>query len=812
MDLTRIDLPLVPRLPELGRTLGEAGLCVLVAEPGAGKSTLVPIYLLGEAWLSGGRILMLEPRRLAAASVAARSAELLGEKVGESVGYSVRYERRVGPKTRVEIMTEALLTRRIQSDPGLDGVGLVIFDEFHERSIHADLALALALEVRELRPDLRILVMSATIDSGVVAAHLGGTGKPAPVLDCPGRSYPVETAWRPLPLTGRWEGDFARGLAETMAAGAGDVLVFLPGVREISRVGEGLSAIRLDADVLPLHGMLSLDEQRRVIAPNPQARRRVILATSIAETSLTVPRIGIVADSGWARLTRYHPASGMDRLVTERASLASADQRRGRAGRLGPGLCVRFWDPAEPLKRAEDPEILRSDLAGPALEAALWGAPNPGDLRWLDPPPAVAWGLARSLLSSLGALDDRGRPTDLGRRISRIGLEPRLGAMVVRGAESGRGPLAVACAALLSERDGSGIRDDADFRLRLEALRTGGRSDWAGRCRREMERIARSAGLEAESWRAEDEAEAGSVLLSGFPDRAAKADSSGIFAFPSGRRAKLGGSLARADWIVAPEADAGEATGTVYLAAPISKADVEAAITTEFSIDWKGWVPKPVTSRMLGRILVGESRGGKAEPGIIAASVLARVGREGLPSLPWNETSRRFLSRCRLMFGAPDGRFGESALVEGIGTWLHPYLDLSGGPAIDEGRLLSALSGLLSRDEARTLEREAPERIVVPSGSEKRIEYPEGDEPFLAVRIQEVFGLERSPLVHGRPLRLHLLSPAQRPLQITDDLASFWRTTYPEIRGQMRARYPRHYWPENPLEAEPTSRPRPRKK
>ncbi len=504
MDFSQTGLPLVPFLPRISESLEHQRVLALTAEPGAGKSTLVPPYLMDAPWLAGRSIIMLEPRRLAAVAVSARIADLLGEPLGRRAGYTVRTASRVSRDTRILVVTEALLTRRIQEDPLLAGVGLVILDEFHERSIHADLALALALEVRRARGDLALLVMSATLDTESVAALLGSSGAgPAPSLHCPGSLHPVDTRYQALGQAGRWEEGFADGTARLFEETEGDLLAFLPGAGEIRRVGARLTGLLGGrAEVLPLHGTMRLEEQQRVIGRSMETAaaagrtdpmpRRVILATSVAETSLTVPGIRTVADSGWARLSRFHPATGLDRLVTERVSASSADQRRGRAGRLGPGLCVRFWAESERLLSRPDPEILREDLSGLVLECALWGARSGADLRWLDPPPAAAWSQAAQILRMLDLLDDSG-PTDLGRTVAGLGLAPRLGVLVIRGAGRNMRVLAAACAAILEERDGSGAGGDPDFRVRLEMIRTGrgGADSWRRAVGLEMERILR---------------------------------------------------------------------------------------------------------------------------------------------------------------------------------------------------------------------------------------------------------------------------------------------------------------------------------
>ena len=564
--------PLTPFLPEISRLLAKEGRLVLTAETGAGKSTLVPPYIVREPWLEGKKILMLEPRRIAAAAVASRASELLDSPLGGLAGYRVRGERRTGRETRIEVLTEGLLTRLIQADPLLDGVGLLIFDEFHERSIHADLALALALEVKRARPDLALLVMSATLD----AARLSRFLEDSPILDCPGRLFPVESSYRSLPDRG-WEAPFADGIRDLLQdlrdqadEGRADVLAFLPGLAEIRRVEAALLERPVPGtEVLVLHGSLPLEEQRKVLVPRKGGEgRRIILATSVAETSLTVPGIGAVADAGWARTTRFHPATGLDRLVTERVSRAQADQRKGRAGRLGPGRCLRFWSETEVLAAETEPEILRSDLAALVLEAAAWGAKEPEDLRWLDPPPRGAWEKARTLLTELAALTPLGGATAAGKEILGLGLAPRLGMLVRKGQEAGKAGLAASSAAILEERETPAFRGEPDFRLRLEALRTGtGPAAWIKAVEREARRILRLLGVAGDgfSWRVADEDAVGPILAAGFPDRIALRREDGSFDFVQGRKAWLPkgvtGELADSEWILALAADAGEKVG-----------------------------------------------------------------------------------------------------------------------------------------------------------------------------------------------------------------------------------------------------------
>ena len=849
MDFSATGLPLAPFLPRISESLERRRVLALTAEPGAGKSTLVPPYLLEALWLAGRSIIMLEPRRLAAVAVAARIADLLGEPLGRRAGYTVRTASRVSRDTRILVVTEALLTRKIQEDPLLAGVGLVILDEFHERSIHADLALALALEVRRAREDLAILVMSATLDTEAVAALLGGPGGgPAPSLHCPGSVHPVETRHWALGQEGRWEEGFADGTARLFGETEGDLLAFLPGAGEIRRVGARLGGLLAgQAEVLALHGTMRLEEQQRVIGHSTEgaggradpAPRRVILSTSLAETSLTVPGIRTVADAGWARLTRFHPATGLDRLVTERVSASSADQRRGRAGRLGPGLCVRFWAESERLPPRPDPEILRSDLSGLVLECALWGARKSADLQWLDPPPASSWNQAWEILRMLDLLEDGG-PTDLGRSVARLGLAPRLGVLVIRGADRNMRVLAAACAAILEERDGSEAGRDPDFRVRLEMIRTGrgGADSWRRAVGLEMERILRRASGAAGSdsgWTEEQEDRVGNLLGYAFPDRIARREPDGSYRLVTGRVARFPGSgsgpagqnrrnaaaqvavssRAAAHWITAPDADAGETSGIIRLAAPMDQEEVDRilALAAEESLEirWEGLVPKGVLVRRAGRLSLSE-RPARPTAEEISASFRAHLQRQGIGILPWNARARSLLARMRFYARRrPErglGDLSDQGLAARPGEWLEPYLKLTGGQAITAGTLAAALEAMLGADRGH-FEAEVPESLTLPTGGRRAIDY-EGTEPAVEARIQEVFGLAESPRVCGVPLAFRLLSPARRPLQITSDLASFWAVTYAEVRKEMRGRYPKHYWPENPLNAEPISGVRPR--
>lgn len=837
-------LPIDAILPALAETLRQRTAAVLVAPPGAGKTTRVPLALLEEPWLAGKKILMLEPRRLAARAAARYMAATLGEPVGETVGYRMRLETRVGPRTRVEVITEGVLTRLLQADPALEGVGLVIFDEFHERSLHADLGLALCLQSQAiLREDLRILVMSATLDAEPVAALLGD----APVLRCEGRSYPVETRYLQRRPEGRIEPLVARTVLEALAREEGDILVFLPGAAEIRRV----QALLAEADlgpgvhVRPLHGSLPQEEQDRAIAPCPPGERKVVLATAVAETSLTVEGVRVVVDSGLMRIPRFSPRTGMTRLETVPVSRAAADQRRGRAGRLGPGVCYRLWTEAEDrqLLPQTPPEILAADLAPLALELAAWGVKDPGELRWLDPPPAAAFRQARELLCRLGALAPDGSITPHGRRIAELGMHPRLGHMVLQAIPLGLGGLACEVAALLSDRDifrgerlgGEGGLPDADLRLRLEALhrlRAGDRPERAAPPGTVVDlAAARRALAEAEHWqrtlgvppgRPEEVEACGLLLAFAYPDRIAQRRGEGRFVLRSGRGAALSHPqpLAAAPYLVAAELDDQGPEGRIFLAAPVELKDLEthlgSEIEEEAQVTWdrSAQAVRARWRRRLGALVLREGPLAAPDPEAVLAALLEGIRTEGLGILPWTRAARQLRDRLQFLHRLEPGwpEVSDEALLATLDQWLAPHLwgmrsreDLQG---LD---LYQILLGMLTREQRRELDELAPTHLTVPSGSRIPIDYSDPESPVLAVRIQEIFGLRETPrIARGRvPLTLHLLSPAHRPVQVTRDLESFWRSGYFEVRKELRGRYPKHYWPDDPLSATPTRGTRP---
>jgi len=850
-------LPIDEALPALRAALEGAGAAVLVAPPGAGKTTRVPLALLDAPWLDGRRILMLEPRRLAARAAAAHMARLLDDQVGGTVGYRVRMDTQVSGRTRIEVVTEGVLTRLLQADPTLEGVGALLFDEFHERSLHADLGLALALQARALlRPDLRVVVMSATLDAEPVAALLDG----AAVVRSQGRAYPVETRWLGAPEP-RWRvaGPTAAAVRRALIEHDGDVLVFLPGAGEIRRTEAILrdTGVPAGTEIHPLYGDLPRQAQDAAIAPSPPGRRKVVLATAIAETSLTIEGVRVVVDAGLARAPRFAPRTGMTRLETLPVSRASADQRRGRAGRVAPGVCYRLWGEAEErgLVPHAAPEILEADLAPLALELAVWGVADPAELRWLDPPPAGAFAQARELLTELDALDPAGAVTARGRRMAALPLHPRLAHMLL---EAGTGDaLGTACrlAALLAERDvlhGGQSAPGSDVRLRLELLgrvRAGGRDDHlpsqvrgarveggaVRRAAREAADLERRVGrlLAAEApgggpggpvapRGAGHDADPGPLLALAYPDRVARRRGGrGRFLLRNGRGAAVEPTddLADEEWLVAPELGGHGAESRIWLAAPLAAQDVERLfaehMVVEESVHWEGERLRATRTERLGAIVVREGSHTRITDTEALPALLAAVRTEGLELLAWGREAERTRQRMAFLHALepdwPD--VSDAALVESLEAWLAPWLAGARGAAdlrrLDLGQILLAL---LPHQHRPRLDELAPTHLEVPSGSRIAVDYGDPAAPVLAVRLQEMFGLADTPRIGGGrvALTLHLLSPARRPVQVTRDLASFWRSGYFEVRKDLRGRYPKHYWPEDPLRAEATKRAKPR--
>lgn len=837
-------MPIDEVIPALRDHLNNIGAAVLLAEPGAGKTTRTPLALLDESWLAGQRILMLEPRRLAARSAAEYMARQLGEKPGETVGYRIRMESRVSPKTRITVVTEGILTRMLQHDPALMGTGLLIFDEFHERSLNADLGLALALQSRQLlREDLRLLVMSATLDAGPVAELLGN----APVVESRGRMYPVETLFAGRPSGEPLEPATARTVLRALAEHEGSVLVFLPGAREIRRV-EGLLAGQVPAGVKvsPLYGALSQEEQRKAIEPATQGGRKVVLATSIAETSLTVSGITVVIDSGLRRTSLFSPRTGMSRLVTVRAARDSADQRRGRAGRLQPGVCYRLWSEAEDraLEPSTPPEMLEADLTPLALELAAWGADDPAELSWIDPPPAAPYGQAVQLLRQLGALDAAGRITAHGRRMAGLGLHPRLAHMLLRAQPLGLARAACRLAALMEEPGlVKGQAHDGDLRGRLAVLmaaagdagpaaeRTAPDSAGADIRRllavsRQWERLLETEFPEgAKTTREQPDWQryCGLLVSFAYPDRIARRRGDGRYLLRSGRGAAFGSAqpLSAAPLLAIADVDDEGPEGRILLAAPMEESWLAEfygdELREEKTAEWDDSA-EAVRARIrlvFGAIVLKEQPDPKPSADLIQAALLGVIREQGAAILPWNPKSRQLQARILFLRKHDEERWPDvsnEALSANAEEWFASYV--AGFRKKSELKSLSMHQILENRfdwQQVQELNAEAPTHLSVPSGSKIAIQYDGPQAPYAAVRLQEVFGMMDTPRIgYGRtPVTMHLLSPASRPVQVTADLRSFWQGTYFEVKKDLKGRYPKHYWPDDPLSATATRRVRP---
>ncbi len=837
-----ISLPIDEVLPALRQALRERHEAVLEAPPGAGKTTRVPLALLNEPWLAGQKILMLEPRRLAARAAAERLASELGEKVGETVGYRIRLDSKVGPDTRIEVVTEGILTRRLQHDPALEGVGLLIFDEFHERSLDADLALALSLNGRELFRDeqpLKILLMSATLEGERLASLLDD----APVLRSEGRMYPVAMRWgRPFVPGEFIEPRVVQTVLDAISDDSGSLLVFLPGQAEIRRVHQQLAdALGSRSDILlcPLHGELDLNAQRAAIEPAPAGRRKVVLATNIAETSLTIDGVRVVIDAGLARVPRFDPGSGMTRLDTQRISRASATQRAGRAGRLEPGVCYRLWseDQHAQLAAYSGAEILQADLAGLALQLARWGV-TPEQLIWLDLPPSASYAQARQLLERLGALHTA-KLTPHGEAMAELPAHPRIAHLLLRGQELGLAEMASDVAALLGERDilrGAG----ADVHSRLALLQgesRGARGGQGGVQRaRQLARQYRGylrgkatqpvADPDHPRW-------LGALLALAYPDRVAQQRKPGgaEYRLANGRAALFSevDGLMKHPWLVI--ADLGSRQGQreerIYLAAELDPGLLDSVLSEQVSVvdqlDWdeREGVLRAERQRKVGELVLSREPLTGLDAAARTGALVNLVRRKGLELLPWTPELRQWQARVMLLRQLDLAAQGQSewpdvsdaALLASLEDWLAPYLErvsrLSHFASLD---LSGIVHNLLKWPLPQRLDELAPHHIKVPSGSSVRLDYSEYP-PILAVRLQELFGLADTPRIAGgrQVVKLHLLSPARRPVQVTQDLANFWRSTYSEVKKDLKGRYPKHYWPDDPLIAEPTARIKPRK-
>jgi ATP-dependent helicase HrpB len=845
-------LPIDVTLPALREALARSSSAVLQAPPGAGKSTVVPLALLDEPWARDKRILMLEPRRLAARAVAQRMSQTLGEPVGRTVGYRMRMDTRVSRDTRIEVVTEGVLTRMLQNDPALEGIAAVIFDEFHERSLQADLGLALVLDAREnLTPDLKVLVMSATLDGEAVARLLND----APIVTSEGRTFPVESRFSgkgaptlPGPPFGPGgpvdspEKITAQLVLRALREETGDVLVFLPGAREIRRVQSLLEAAEPAGSIriLPLFGELAPEDQDAALTPSPGGTRKVVLATNIAETSLTIQGVRVVVDSGLVRRSIFDPSTGMSRLETQRISRASADQRQGRAGRTEPGVSYRAWSEGahRSLAPFTSPEIVEADLIPLALELASWGTRDPGTLRWLDAPPAAMLASARDVLEKLGALDSDGRITPHGREMASIGVHPRFAHMLLKARAMGRLPLAADLAALLGERDllrgASGARD-ADIRTRIEVMR--GEGSPAGidrfglqRARRAAKDLLRQAtaggannstsqNRQSDAYGAED---VGVVLAFAYPDRIGRrrAGADGRFTLANGRGAHFADpqGLAKQEFLVAVDLDDRERDARILLAAPLTRADIEEHMSERLrrreSVEWSSREQAVIARRTveLDAIVLEEKPLPEIPIEAARTAMLVGVRELGIDALPWSRETRDLQARIefvRKLCDPPDASWpavSDADLAESVETWLTPWLDgITRKEHLARIPLMDVLRSLLTWEQQRELDSLAPTHLQVPSGSQIRIDYLDPSAPAVSVRLQEVFGLDATPRIGGSrtPVTFKLLSPAQRPVQVTRDLASFWRGSYADVRKDMRGRYPKHYWPENPLEAQP---------
>jgi ATP-dependent helicase HrpB len=863
-------LPIDEALPALRAALSARSVAVLEAPPGAGKTTRVPLALLGEPWLAGQRLVMLEPRRLAARAAAHYMARLLGESVGGTVGYRVRGETRVSARTRIEVVTEGVLARLLSADATLEGYGAVLFDEYHERSLHADLGLALVLETQQqLREELRVLVMSATLDGEAVAALLADAQGAAPVVRSAGRMHPIVTHHRPPRSDERIEAATSRVVREALTECEGEVLVFLPGLGEQRRVAE-----RLDGEaprkatgvhVYVLHGSMPLAEQDAALAPAPPGTRKVVLSTSVAETSLTVEGVRVVVDAGLSRVPRFDATAGLTRLHTVRVSRASADQRRGRAGRVAPGVCYRLWDVHEEhgFLASSRPEIIDADLSSLALELADAGIADPSQLRWLDAPRPGPFSQARTLLAALGALHEDGRITPHGKRMAALPLQPRLAHLVLVASERGQLALGTVIAALLEERDivrGEGFGNTpADLRLRTELLQRGGDGGTIGmygaRADRDAVRRVRAAadelarrlrdgaslqgasrnsassngadthGTNAAGFAVWDDADTGALLALAFPDRVAQRrpgpEPRYLLRNGSGAALPKQDSLHDAPYLAVAELEGQPPEYRIARAAPITLeellADFGEQVTREQLVSWdeNRRAVQAVERTRLGALVLGEKPWRDADPAAVTAAINAQLRRVGVSAWPLSDGARRLRERLAFVHHHeatwPD--VADDALMDTLDDWLAPFLDgVRTWAQLEAIDWHAALTSLVPWAQRAALDRLAPTHLDVPSGSRLALDYSDPSAPVLAVKLQEVFGWTSTPLLlDGRvPVTLHLLSPAQRPVQVTRDLAGFWRSSYFEVRKELRGRYPRHPWPEDPLTAEATRRAKPR--
>lgn len=817
------DLPITALLPRLREVLRASASVVLQAPPGAGKTTVVPLALLEEPWAGRDRIVMLEPRRLAARAAAKRMADLLGEKVGQTVGYRVRLDSAIGPKTRIEVVTAGVFLRQIQDDPSLAGVAAVVFDEFHERSLDVDLNLALCLEARRaLREDLRLIVMSATLEGGPIARLLEpAAADGAPILTSEGQMFPVETRYLPSDPTDRLDALVAAAVRRALTENERDVLVFLPGIGDIRRVqGRLEETATADLDIAPLYSDLPLDKQDAVIRPAPPGRRKVVLATSIAETSLTIEGVRAVVDSGYMRVPRFDIRTGMSSLETVRVSRASADQRRGRAGRLGPGVCYRLWTEAghRALMPQTPPEIIDADLTSLALELAVWGVKDAKTLSWLTPPGDAAFTSARDLLTRIGALDSDGTVTAEGRQMAALGVHPRLAHMLLRGKAMGLGGLAADVAAVLGERDILRGSRDADLRHRIEVLRAGSRT--AQPVKQVAAHWRRQLGVPTAAESDIGGEAVGRLVALAYPDRVAQRrdGSRGQFLLSNGRGATLSETdpLAGADLLAVAALDGGAPFARIFLAVPLNEDALREVFAAQLrEVEFVAWDSREQAVRARRQLRFGElaleDRPLEAPAERLTAAMLDGIRDLGLDALPWTDDLRALQRRIMFLRDLegdvwPD--VSDAALSANLEEWLAPYLiGITRRSHLSRVDLGTALRAKLPWPQQQSLARLAPTHLTAPSGSRVPIDYSNGT-PVVSIRLQEMFGLTQTPTVaDGRvPILLHLLSPAGRPVQVTRDLASFWANAYHDVKRDLRGQYPKHHWPDDPLRAIPTRR------
>ena len=793
-------------ISDLKAALSSRPSAILVAEPGAGKTTRVPLALLGEPWLAGKKIVMLEPRRLAARAAASRMAQTLNEKLGETVGYAVRLERKVSPATRIEVVTEGILLRRLQQDPELPDIGLVIFDEFHERNLDGDLSVALCLDVqRGLRDNLKFLIMSATLDTEKLSRFLDN----APVLNAKGRMFPVVTKHLEKTTRQTVVADSVKAIHLGLRDVKGSLLVFLPGEGEIRRVEQALIGnVPSNVDVRPLYGAMTLTDQDAAIKPSEAGRRKIVLATTIAETSLTIDGVEAVIDTGFKRSPRFDPASGMTALETVRVSQASAEQRKGRAGRLGPGVCYRLWPESEmrALSVHDDPEIRIADLTPLVLELAAWGT---SDVPWLEAPPAAAFAQAQDVLKQLGAIDSEGKITTHGKAMAKLPLHPRLSHMVIVGKALGAGAAAADLASLISERDGLPRDTSVDVETRLMQVRGSARE----RMKQVAKQIKSSAGIKDDV----GEVSHGVLLALAYPDRIAQRRGAlGRFRMASGTGAIVAehDPLAKSDWIAIGLLDGTQIDAKVHLASVITRAEIEIhfkdQIVESSGVFWdsKAQVVSALRSIKLGALVLEERPLITPQPDAVAITMADGVKAMGLVSLPWTDAAKMFRSRINFLSrimpddGWPD--FSDSALLGSLQDWLVPHLaGISRKSHLQRLDMLAILRSMIPHEKLSKLEKLAPSRMEVPGGGHYQIDYDVEGDPVLRVRLQEMFGMQSAPqIANGRArLKIELLSPGGKPVAITQSLETFWVNAYPDVRKDMRGRYPKHLWPEDPLTA-----------